>query len=74
MEEVDDRQLPLPRRQYLELVELCLNFNVIKFGEREFVQQYGLAMGSPLSPAAACLFMELLESEKFKSIMGHETT
>lgn len=71
---IDDRQLPLPRHDYLELVELCLKFNAFIFEGHEYVQQYGLAMGSPLSPAAACLFMELLEEEKFKNIMGQETT
>ena len=71
---IDDRQLPLPRHDYLEMVEMCLRFNVLMFEEHEYAQQYGLAMGSPLSPAAACLFMELLEEEKFKNIMGEETT
>ena len=71
---IDERQLPLPRNDYLELIDLCLKFNVFMFEEQEYAQQYGLAMGSPLSPAAACLFMELLEQEQFKNIMGPETT
>ena len=43
------------------------------FEDSEYFQQYGLGMGSPLSPAAACLFMELLGEEHFKNIMGQET-
>ena len=31
-------------------------------------------MGSPLSPVAACLYMEMLEKEHFKDIMGAETS
>ena len=64
---IDDRQLPLPRQDYLEMVEMCLKFNVFMLEDHEYAQQYGLAMGSPLSPTAACLFMELLEEEQFKN-------
>ena len=70
----DERQLPLPRDNYLELVDLCLKFNRFMFEEQEYAQQYGLAVGSPLSVAAACLFMELLEQEQYENIMGPETT
>ena len=70
----DDRQLPLPRRDYLDLVELCLKLKVFTFEGHEYVQQHGLAMGSPLSPAAACLYMETLEEEHFKNIMGPDAT
>ena len=31
-------------------------------------------MGSPLSPVAACLYMEMQESDHFEKVMGHDTT
>ena len=37
------------------------------------VQHSGLAMGSPLSADAACLYMEWLEASSYKKIMGRDT-
>ena len=45
-----------------------------KFNSDEYRQHSGLAMGSPLSPVAACLYMEWLEKEHFQSIMGTDIT
>ena len=65
--------LPLPKKDYLALVKLCLNFDPFVFNNEEYAQHQGLAIGSPLSPVAACLFMEMLEKEKFTKIMGNDT-
>ena len=56
------------------LVKLCLKFNPFTFNDEEYAQRDGLAMGSPLSPVAACIFMETLEKEEFSKIMGDDTT
>ena len=50
-----------------------MNFGGFVFDGEEFQQHSGLAMGSPLSPVAACLYMERLEQDHFKRIMGTET-
>ena len=65
--------LPVPKKDYLALVKLCLKFDPFIFNDNEYAQHEGLAMGSPLSPVAACLFMEMLESEQFTRILGEET-
>ena len=67
---IDPNVLPLPKSHYLKLLSMCMNFGGFTFNSDEFVQHSGLAMGSPLSPVAACLYMEWLEKHKYKSIMG----
>ena len=71
---VPNDALPLPKMDYLALVKLCLKFNPFMFNQEEYAQYEGLAMGSPLSPVAACLFMETLEADQFSKIMGENTT
>ena len=43
---------------------------VSPFNSQEFSQIHGLAMGSLLSPVAACLYMEMMEKDHFLNIMG----
>ena len=62
---LDERTLPLPKSQYLDLISLCMHFNAFSFNGEEYAQLSGLAMGSPLSPVAACFYMERLEQNKF---------
>ena len=62
--------LPIPKGDFIKLVELCLNFGSFTFNDVEYNQHQGLAMGSPLSPVAACFYMEMLENDHFESIMG----
>ena len=70
---IADEDLPLPKEDYLKLVELCMNFGCFSFNKEEYVQHSGLAMGSPLSPVAACLFMEILEETHFLKIIGSDS-
>ena len=74
VQSMDERALPIPKAAYLDAVRLCMHFNAFTFQGEEYSQHSGLAMGSPLSPVAACLFMETLEEEHFKEIMGTKTT
>lgn len=67
-------ELPLPIEDYLKLVTLCAHFGAFCFNDQEYQQCSGLAMGSPLSPVMACLFMEVLEQEHYKTICGSATT
>ena len=70
---MDDDDLPLPKADYIKMVKLCMNFGCFSFNGEEYVQKSGLAMGSPLSPVAACLYMETLEESNFFEIMGRDT-
>ncbi|XP_043227718.1 uncharacterized protein LOC122384400 [Amphibalanus amphitrite] len=65
-----DDDLPIPKRDFLTLVRLCVNFNSFIFDDKEFRQVSGLAMGSPLSAVLACLYMETMEEDHYKSILG----
>ena len=48
------------------------NFGAFEFEGEEYVQHRGLAMGSPLSPVMAPMFMETPEVDEFLPIMGTE--
>ena len=51
--------IPIP--QLMELTELCLRTTYFQFQDTFFEQSDGAAMGSPLSPIVANLYMEHLE-------------
>ena len=51
--------IPIP--ELCHLVELCLRSTYSQFGQTFFEQVQGAAMGSPLSPIVANIFMEDLE-------------
>ena len=69
---VGDVDLPVPKDDYLRLVELCIKFGNFEFQGDEYVQINGLAMGSPLSADLAYLYMEMLEKEHFLRILGDD--
>ena len=70
IQNVPQDNFPVPKTHFLKLVELCLDFQVFSFNGEQFSQIHGLAMGSPLSPVAACLYMEMMEEDYFFNIMG----
>ena len=51
----------IPIHQLIELTELCLQFTYFQFQDGFFEQTGEAAMGSPLSPVIANLYMEHLE-------------
>ena len=53
---------------------MCKHSNAFSFNGQEYAQTTGLAMGSPLSPAAACFYMKRLEKEKDQRIVMPEIT
>ena len=73
VESMNENELPLPKQDYIEAVALCMRFNGFRFEDKEYCQHSGLAMGSPLSPVAACLYLEMLEEKHFLNIMGPDT-
>ena len=46
-----------------------MKFGCFAYNGEEYVQHRGLAMGSPLSPVAACLFLETLEEAHYLKIL-----
>ena len=66
-------ELPLPMTQFVDLIELCVKYNSFTFEGKEYRQVHGMAMGSPLSPVLACLFMESFEKSRIKPIIGAHT-
>ena len=68
-----DTQLPVPKQDFIRLVRLCVEFGAFEFEGMEYKPINGLAMGSPLSPVLACLFMEMLEADHFLGIIGPNT-
>ena len=59
VDRMDADQLPIAKSDYFKLVTLCMKFGGFVFDSCEYVQHSGLAMGSPLSPVAACLYIML---------------
>ena len=52
-----------PTNRILELAEHVLKNNVFRFDEKVYQQVFGTAMGTPLAPSAANLFMGWLEAQ-----------
>ena len=74
IKDIPTEEFPVPKPHFNKLVRFCLEFQGFTFNSEEFAQVRGLAMGSPLSPVAACLYMELMENEHFQRIMGPHAT
>ena len=60
---IEDDELPVEKDNYMELVTLCVKYNCFAFGDQEYEQHSGLAMGSPLNAVMVSLFMETLETD-----------
>lgn len=73
-QQIKDEDLPLARMDFIKLISICIKFGPFTFNKEEFEQHNGLPMGSPLSPVAACLYMEVMENENFRQIMGRGAT
>ena len=54
-------------KEYIILTELCINQNYCSFKNKFYRQKQGLAMGNPLSPFLANLYMSSIESHITKS-------
>ena len=57
----------IPITQLIELTELCLRPSFFEFQDKYYEHTEGTAMGSPLSPVVANLFMENLKEEAIRS-------
>ena len=70
VEIIGEDNLPVPKADFLDLVELCIGFGPFQCLDQYWVQKDGLAMGSPLSAVLATLIMECLEVDSFLPIIG----
>ena len=73
LEHIDVNNLPVNKRDYIKLVTACVKYNWFTFNGREYKQEEGLAMGSPLSAVMACLYMEMVEKKRFSTILPSGT-
>lgn len=55
----------IKKLELYEALELCLNQNYFQFNNKFYKQTSGLAMGSPLSPLLAEIFMSNIEERIF---------
>ena len=74
LDQFHDDLLPLPRQDFLELIELCVRFGPFSFEGNEYIQVEGLAMGSPLAAVLAQLAMEVLERDHLIPLAGKNIT
>ena len=61
---------PLSVKDICELLELCLNSTYFVFNKIYYKQQYGCAMGSPVSRIVVNLYMEEFERKALDSFTG----
>ena len=59
----------IPVSQLTELIEICLQTTFFQFQDTFYEQLDGAAMGSPLSPIVAHLYMELLEETALQTTL-----
>ena len=60
--------IPVTNKKFVDLIRLVLDDNVFVANGAFYRQKAGLAMGNPLSPILANLFMEYFESKLLKDI------
>ena len=62
-----EERTSIPVAQVIHLTELCLRSTFFQFGDHFYEQTDGAAMGSPISPIMANLFMEYIEEKAITS-------
>ena len=66
--------LPIPHRDFVDLLDLCVTFNYFAFDQKLYKQKFGMAMGSPISAVLANLFMESMEVGPYANIIPPNVT
>ena len=61
----------IPTSHLVQLIELCLRTTYFQFEDKFYEQSEGAAMGSPLSPVIANLYMEHLEETALQTATLH---
>lgn len=65
---------PVPTTDFINLIDLCTNITHLQYRDKYYKQNFGLPMGSPLSGAIACLYLEFLEDGPLKNILPKNST
>ena len=61
----------IPKNILRELLYLCIKEAHFMFNEKIYIQSDGVAMGSPLGPLLANIFMTSLEEEVIPKLMSY---
>ena len=64
--------LPLPVNNMLDLIKLCMLNSSFVFNDCFYKQKFGLAMGNPLSPMLANIYMEHFERDLIGSYIPND--
>ena len=59
---------PIPKDDFMSLIRVCVDNSAFQFKDKYFKQKFGMAMGSPLSPILANIFMEYFETELMQNV------
>ena len=63
----NDIRTPFSTDDFIELISLCTGLTYFQYNNTLYKQKFGLPMGSPISGALACLYLEFLEAENHSS-------
>lgn len=66
---LDSTPLPFPKDVIIELIKLCIKDCKFEFNGKYYAQQFGMAMGNPLSPVLSNLYMEFFEKHLLSNIL-----
>ena len=73
-EELENHDLPLPTATIIDLIKLCVLESYFVFNGKYYLQNFGMAMGNPISPILSNLYMEFFETKLLPSILPHKVT
>ena len=65
---------PIPIKDFMKLIDLCTSITHLQYKDQYYIQNFGLPMGSPLSGAIACLYLEFLETGPLKDALPKNST
>lgn len=66
--------IPFPKSTLIELIKLCVKDCKFEFNGKFYSQNFGMAMGNPLSPVLSNLYMEFFEKKILNNIIPRNVT
>jgi hypothetical protein len=58
----------IPKKQFLELLKLCLERGYFQFNNEFYLQLFGCPMGSPIAPILADIYLEYILDKKLPTL------